>query len=147
MRLYLDLCCYNRPFDDRTQARVDAEAVAVEAILEGVRQGADELWDSSVLEWENRRTPSAYRRAQVKQLRRLAQKRARAGRRERARAAELEDLGYDSLDAAHLSVAAFAGVGVFLTTDDLLLSRWRRLGEPRSLAVMNPIDYLERAVE
>jgi hypothetical protein len=37
MRLYLDCCCFNRPFDDLSQIRVRLEAEAVEWILEESR--------------------------------------------------------------------------------------------------------------
>lgn len=29
IRLYLDLCCFNRPYDDQTQARIRLEAEAI----------------------------------------------------------------------------------------------------------------------
>ena len=29
MRVYLDNCCYNRPFDDQTQAKVRMETIAL----------------------------------------------------------------------------------------------------------------------
>lgn len=33
MKLYLDNCCYNRPFDDQTQDRIHLESEAVLALL------------------------------------------------------------------------------------------------------------------
>ena len=33
MRIYLDNCCYNRLFDDKTQERVQVESDALKAIL------------------------------------------------------------------------------------------------------------------
>jgi hypothetical protein len=33
MRVYLDVCCLNRPFDDQTQDRIRLEAEAVTLIL------------------------------------------------------------------------------------------------------------------
>jgi len=33
MKLYLDLCCFNRPYDDQTQARVRLETEAVILLL------------------------------------------------------------------------------------------------------------------
>jgi hypothetical protein len=33
VRIYLDACCLNRPFDDQTQARIRLEAEAVLMIL------------------------------------------------------------------------------------------------------------------
>ena len=39
MRLYLDACCFNRPFDDLSQIRIRLEAEAVEWIREESRSG------------------------------------------------------------------------------------------------------------
>jgi hypothetical protein len=33
MRIYLDVCCINRPFDDQTEERIRMESEAVLAIL------------------------------------------------------------------------------------------------------------------
>ena len=33
MKLYLDTCCYNRPFDDQTQERIHLESEAILTIL------------------------------------------------------------------------------------------------------------------
>jgi hypothetical protein len=39
IRIYLDTCCFNRPFDDQIQARVRAETEAVRLILKAVARG------------------------------------------------------------------------------------------------------------
>ena len=40
MRIYLDSCCYNRPFDDQTQERIHLESEAILTILNRGRTGA-----------------------------------------------------------------------------------------------------------
>ena len=40
MKIYLDVSCLNRPFDDQTQARIRLEAEAVLLILEQFDDGA-----------------------------------------------------------------------------------------------------------
>jgi hypothetical protein len=39
MKIYLDTCCLNRPFDDQRQHRVRLETEAVTLILKKIRQG------------------------------------------------------------------------------------------------------------
>ncbi len=39
MRLYLDACCLNRPFDDQGQARIRFESNAVVTILMYFQEG------------------------------------------------------------------------------------------------------------
>ena len=43
MRLYLDLNCFNRPFDDQTQTRIVQETSAVFAILQRIVDEMDHL--------------------------------------------------------------------------------------------------------
>ena len=49
MLLYLDSCCYNRPFDDLSQIRVRLEAEAVEWILEQSGSGRFKIVTSDYL--------------------------------------------------------------------------------------------------
>lgn len=46
MRIYLDVCCLNRPFDDQSQDRIHLEAEAVLAIIKQVEQG-DWQWGTT----------------------------------------------------------------------------------------------------
>ena len=62
MLLYLDLNCFNRPFDDQTQERIARETAAVFAVLERVERGIDQLAWSAVLALENSRHPLLDRR-------------------------------------------------------------------------------------
>ncbi len=56
-RVYLDVCCLNRPFDDQEQERIHLESEAIRFNLKHLRQG-DVCWvGSSVLNLEINRTP------------------------------------------------------------------------------------------
>lgn len=39
MKVYLDNCCYNRPFDDQTQERIHLESEAILMILQHAQSG------------------------------------------------------------------------------------------------------------
>ena len=41
MRVYLDNCCYNRPFDEQAQLRVVLETLAKLNIQQQMRDGGD----------------------------------------------------------------------------------------------------------
>ncbi len=49
MRVYLDNCCFNRPFDDQRQLRIRLEAEAKLRIQEVIREGGLQLAWSYVL--------------------------------------------------------------------------------------------------
>lgn len=48
MKIYMDVCCLNRPFDDPAQLRVATEAVAVERPLALVDAGRVEYFSSEM---------------------------------------------------------------------------------------------------
>ena len=58
MRIYLDVCCLNRPFDDQTQDRIHLESEAVILILKRVRSGNWEWISSEAVDFEVRQTPA-----------------------------------------------------------------------------------------
>jgi hypothetical protein len=50
MLIYLDLCCFNRPYDDQSQMRVRLETEAKLAIQDKVRSGV--LWHQD-MSWQS----------------------------------------------------------------------------------------------
>lgn len=101
MRLYIDLNCFNRPFDDQRQERIRQETEAVFAILTRIIERKDSLIWSWVMSFENAKHPKPDRRDEIG----LWMNRADsvialdAGIEDRAR--EFEERGMPALDAAH----------------------------------------------
>ena len=58
------------------------------------------------------------------------------------RAQELAGLGFDGMDALHLSCAEHAELDAFLTTDDRLIRRANRLAGQLKILVANPLNWL-----
>ena len=144
VRLYLDACCLNRPFDDQSQLRVHLESEAVLAISERVEEGRWTLVSSAVLEFELARIPDPQRRTRTQKLLSIARERAVVGAAESARAKHLRDT-YEvrALDALHLACAETLRNNVFLTTDDQLLRASRRMATGElSFGVANPLTWL-----
>ena len=52
MRIYLDTCCLQRPFDDQTQPRIRVEAEDLLAVLAAIEAGDCVLLTSEALEFE-----------------------------------------------------------------------------------------------
>jgi len=57
IKVYLDTSAYDRPFDDQAQPKNFLESQAVVIILQMVEARMVDLVSSSVLEYENSRTP------------------------------------------------------------------------------------------
>ena len=147
VKIYLDVCCLNRPFDDQSQDRIRLEAEAVLLILIRV-QNEDWIWYSSdVVFDEIEQTPDSKRRERVMQLNAHASDVYRLSETDIARAKVLTSLGFSNMDALHIACAESCGAGVFLTTDDRLFRRAARLAEQLQVVVENPLHWLVRQEE
>lgn len=144
MKIYLDVCCLNRPFDDQSQERVRLEAEAVLLILRQARIEGWVWYSSDVVSDEVDQTPDSERRGRVRQLIAYADVVHRLSDADIARARVLAGLGLTNMDALHLACAEGCGAEIFLTTDDRLLSRAGRMADLLRVAVDNPLPWLLR---
>ena len=55
--VYLDICCFKRPFDDAALERVRREAEAVAAVLEAAENGRLRIVRSPAHDLENEQNP------------------------------------------------------------------------------------------
>jgi len=65
MRVYLDNCCYNRPFDDQSQLKVRLETEAKLFVQQLMRTGAVEYVWSDMLNKEASDNPFPIRRIKI----------------------------------------------------------------------------------
>lgn len=142
MRVYLDVCCLNRPFDDQTQERIRLETSAIAAIFQRIEEG-ELVWVSSrAVRIEIARTSNAERRARLLELAIRANHEVGVDRSIANRADEIQALGFRPADALHLACAERGGADVFLSTDDVLVRRASRLSAHLRLTVVNPAAWL-----
>ena len=140
MKLYLDVCCWNRPFDDQSQNRVRLEAEAVLSILELAQADEVEIISSDIIGDELSEMPDRERREKVELLLALAAARTALTPAIEERAVELQKQSISSFDALHLAAAESARSDYFLTTDDDLLRKAKRAG--LKVRVENPAKWL-----
>lgn len=145
VRIYLDFCCLNRPFDDQRQERVRLEAEAVLTILRRVEAGVWEMAGGEVVDFETDRMADLERRQRVRALAGLATKKFLVDNGAKLRAQEWIGLGLKPVDALHLACAEHAGVDVLLTTDDQFLRVVHRTGLAR-VRVNNPLPWLNEVL-
>src|SRR5436853_34623 len=105
MKIYLDVCSLDRPFDDQTQVRIRLEAEAVLLILEEVARGRYELLGSEILLDEIGQTPDLSRQARVRLLLKDINRLVQIGDAEAERARQLITAGFHAADALHLACA------------------------------------------
>jgi predicted nucleic acid-binding protein len=140
MKLYLDVCSLNRPFDDQSQTRVRLEAEAVLSILELAQSDEIEVLGSDIIDDELSQMPDSERREKVELLLALASSQLALTLAIEQRATELQKWNIAPLDALHLAAAESARADYFLTTDDDLLRRAKRAGV--KVKVENPAKWL-----
>ena len=141
MRVYLDMCCLKRPFDDQSDARIQLESLAVDTILQMCGAGQHELVTSDALRFENSRNPNAQRREFAEASLALASQDQPHSVAVEQRAAVWQNAGVGLLDALHLASAEVASAEVFATCDDVLLKRAARV--TAQLRVVSVLDLFK----
>jgi predicted nucleic acid-binding protein len=145
-KIYLDVCCLNRPFDDQQQDRVHLEAEAVLLILKRCESGEWQWVSSAVVSYEVDNIPNQERRNRVKELLRGAKEVFPLSNGAVERGEELKGLGLKTYDALHVACAEQAQVDVLLTTDDRLVRTTARNRRTLKVSVKNPLTWLQEVL-
>jgi len=139
MRVYLDNCCYNRPFDDQTQLRVRLEIEAKLRVQHLMRTGAVEYAWSDMLSLEVGDNPVLLRREKILGWVVGAFANVEITDEVRKDSRELMRRGLGNADALHLACAVAADCDWFLTVDRGIL---KKVGEFKGTHVANPVDFI-----
>jgi predicted nucleic acid-binding protein len=142
MRIYLDVCCLNRPFDDQTQDRIHLESEAVRAILNCCQSGEWQLVGSEVVDFEISKIPDDDRRQKVSILAGITEFKLIIDATIKDRAVELHKLGFKPFDALHIACAERGDADVLLTTDDKILQKALQLQKNIiKVRIVNPLKW------
>lgn len=68
MKIYLDNCCFNRPYDDQTQIRISLETQAKLYVQDLIKDKKLELVTSYVLWYENSQGPYDTKRTAISEF-------------------------------------------------------------------------------
>jgi predicted nucleic acid-binding protein len=137
MIIYLDNCCFNRPFDDQTQLRIKLESEAKLYIQEKILLGDLYLAWSYILDIENNRNPDEEVRRAISDWKNIATISCKENERIIKYAEKLQDLYIKPRDALHVACAVYLKADYLLTTD-------RRLSNKRveEIPILNPLDFI-----
>ena len=142
MKIYLDVSCLNRPFDDQTQSRIRLESEGVTIILAECERGTWEHVSSEMAKIEIAAMPDADRRARVELLLPPGKDLLKLNEHLFARADALQAIGFKPADAVHVAAAESTAADVFLSCDDRLCRLARRRRAELHVRVLNPLDWL-----
>lgn len=138
--VYLDNCCFNRPFDEPADLIVQLEAEAITHIQGEIRNGNIGLAWSFILDHENAANPYEDRRRTIASWKNLAVVDIGAVEEVRHRACALGKRGFREMDALHIACAIQGRCGYFLTTDKKILNK-----RADGITLMNPLSYILEA--
>ena len=138
MRVYLDNCCYNRPFDDQGQFKVKLETLAKLNIQQQMREGVVEYVWSAVLDYEVGKCRFIDRKRQIWPWARGAAIHVGLTPEIRDRAKDFEAAGVKPTDSLHLACAEAVDCDWFFTTDRGILNHAKPM---TSMRVANPVEF------
>ena len=140
MRIYLDMCCYNRPYDDQEQLKVAIETQSKLHIQTLVKDKKSELIVSYMLRYECSNNPFEMRRNVIFDY---MNKNAYAyvGDEHKAvieeKASEIMKTGIKFKDACHVASAIFAKCEYFISTDIRLLKY-----KNEEIKMVTPVEFI-----
>lgn len=140
MRIYLDVCCYNRPYDDQSQLRVVMEAQSKLYIQKLIKAGKLELVGSYILDYEVSRNPYEMRKQSI--IRFIQDNMEGYVGDERADiikpiADGIMKTGVKEKDAYHVAAAIYAECEYFISTDSRLLKY-----KTDKIKLVTPIEFV-----
>lgn len=137
MRIYLDNCSYNRPFDDQLQLKIKLETEAKLYVQEEIINGRFELVWSYILEYENSENPYQERKETIKTWKNIASIDCDANNQIIQLAENIKSLGLKSKDSLHIACAIYTNCEYFITTDAKILNK-----KIEDIIIISPIDFL-----
>ena len=140
MRVYLDNCSYNRPYDDQSQLRISLETQAKLQIQRMIKNKELDLASSYVLAYENSRNPNESKKNSIGKF--VKENRVEYIEVDRADevktiADEIIATGVKTADAYHTACAILSGCDYMITTDDRLLKY-----KSDKIKVVDPTEFI-----
>lgn len=139
-KIYLDNCCFNRPYDDQSQLTVSMEALAKLSIQQDIRNNNADLVTSYILVAENTANRFEEKR---KDIQKFIDKYTNTYVSEKSAdmvkdiAIDIMNTGIKLMDACHVACAIIAGCDYFISTDKRLLKY-----QSDRIKIVNPISYV-----
>jgi predicted nucleic acid-binding protein len=143
MRIYLDCCSIQRPFDEKSQPRVAVEAEAVLVILTMCESNQLTLISSEALQFEIGRIPDQGRKEEALAILKIANETVVLTPELEALARRLQASGMKPLDALHLASASISKADFICTCDDKFLKKAQNFDGLNTTAV-SPTELIMR---
>jgi predicted nucleic acid-binding protein len=140
LKLYLDNCCFNRPFDDQSQLKIYLETQAKLAIQEKILAGEYQLIWSYILSYENAANPNQITKNEINKWKAFSSLQIEESPLVTEYAKKLIKSNISIKDALHVACARVANADYFITTDRKLLNKLTNFQQIRAIT---PITFIE----
>lgn len=140
MKIYLDMCCYNRPYDDQSQLKVAMETQSKLYIQTMIKEHKLQLITSYMLRYECSNNPFEMRRNTILDFinkHTYAYIGTERKPQIEAKAAEIMKTGIKFKDACHVASALYAECEYFISTDIRLLKY-----QNDQIKMVTPIEFV-----
>ena len=141
MRIYLDNCCYGRPYDKQDSDKIISETKSIRFIRKEIENGNLELVTSYMLHFENNQRPDENQRDEITKFIKSYRK-IHIGIDNAENLLEsvkkIMSTGIKRKDAYHVASAILANCDYFLSTDERLLKY-----NSDKLKLLNPIEFIK----
>lgn len=141
MKIYMDVCCLCRPFDEQMTGRIRLEATAIQEIIRRCAMQEFTLVTSEAITEELSKIPDTRKRLRVEKIVSVANESIIINEEIISRMHDLIIMGGDAMDSLHIACAEQAGA-VFLTTDDGLITFFK-LHRNIQVHIENPVTWLK----
>jgi predicted nucleic acid-binding protein len=138
-RIYLDNCCFNRPYDDQSNLNVHLEALAKLYIQSEILRNTFELAWSFMMDYEIGFNPFLDRKTSFLNWKTLSAVDVDPKIEILNQGIELMKLKLKRKDALHIACAIEAECEYFLTTDGKILNK-----DISEITVINPLDFIRQ---
>ena len=143
MKIYLDNCCFNRPFDNQLEIKIRLETEAKLYIQYLIQKKKLQIVWSYILDFENSKNPFEERKQQIERWKIFAVEDIEENDTILAIGRKLEKIGLKKIDALHIACAIYAKCNYFITTDKVILKKAKRIKE---IIVIDPINFIREAL-
>jgi len=145
MKIYLDNCCFNRPFDLQEQRIIVMESEAVLTIIDKCKKNNNYFFfGSDILDEEMDNITDPIKKQNVLNLYSFAKEHIELNPAILKRAVDLQAFNLGPYDALHLASAEYGKADIFLTTDRKLIKQAKKI--ELSVDVSSPLVWLLEVV-
>ena len=142
LKLYLDNCCYNRPFDDLTNKKNYIESQAIIVILDLYIKKKLDIYKSKILDYEISQIKNITKKNKVLDVYVSLQSNYIDTTNEIIdRAEKLKKYNIKEKDALHIAYAEYGNLDYFITVDKILINATSRIKDLK-IKVINPIELI-----